>query len=531
LPLTGTTLRVALPDLFVASLILAGFWLLLQAIGAYLPARMGTAVLSRLRIDTVTYFLRADWTLQSSEQEGHLLDVLTEQVVRAAQVILFLSSGLAGLFNFGALMVSAMLIDPVAALTIMVATVVLFFLLRPLSVLARKQAKLRSAASLDYSGVVSQAVRIVEEIQVFGVAEEERRQVVDVVDRIEGPWFQAQLLGGLVPAAYQGAAILLVLMGLVAVAEIGGSQFASLGAVILILFRALSYSQTLQNVYHSMNDTLPSMDLIADAQEKYRRHVLPSGGSALEQITSLAFDSVSFSYAPGRPVLRDISFEVEAGEAIGIVGPSGAGKSTLVQLLLRLRDPESGAYLVNGRSVAEISLASWREQVVYVPQEPRLLNATVAENIRFLRQGISDEAVRRAATLAQIHDDVMSLPIGYATRIGERAEAVSGGQRQRICLARALVGEPRVLVLDEPTSALDMRSESLVQLALQSLHGQVTMFIIAHRLSTLNVCDRIMVIQSGVLEAFAPMDVLIDTNPWYREAFDLSQHQHTSPEW
>lgn len=524
LPVVGT-IHVTVASLFVLGLLLAVVWLALQVITSYLPARMFKNVLGELRIDTFTDFLRADWTLQSKEQEGHLFQILTEQVLRAATAVLYLTSGLAGFFNFAALTVAAFVVDPVAAGTIVVAVVVLFFALRPLSLVVRKQSQLSSSTSLDYAGVVSEALRVVEEIQVFGVAAQERERVVGAVNRTLTPWAVSQFLTNLIPGAYQGAGMILILVGLIVVSDVGGSQLASLSAVILILVRALTYSQVLQQTYNNMKDVSPYVDLVSERRETYRRHVLPTGGQSLGEITSVSFDTVSFSYTPGHPVLRDISFTISAGEAIGIVGPTGAGKSTLVQLLLRLRNPDAGAYLINGHPVAEIDLASWRESVVYVPQEPRLLNASVAENIRFMRPWIDDSAVQRAATLAQIHDDIVSWPGQYDTRIGERLDAVSGGQRQRICLARALVAEPRILVLDEPTSALDMRSESLVQLALESLRGQVTMFIIAHRLSTLNVCDRIMVIQGGVLEAFDTMRVLIDSNPWYRDAFKLSQHQ------
>lgn len=527
LPVIGTV-HVTVASLFVAGTVLAVVWLVLQVVATYLPARMFTSVLGEIRAGTFADFLRADWTLQSKEQEGHLSQILTEQALRAASGVLYVTTGLAGFFNFAALTVAALIVDPVAAGTIIVAVVLLFYLLRPLSLVVRKQSSLRSSAGLKYAGVVSEAIRVVEEIQVFGVADQEQEKIVESVNDTLRPWLVSQFIINLVPGAYQGAGMLLILIGLIVVSDIGGSQFASLSTVILILVRALTYSQTLQQTYNNMKDASPYIALMSERRQTYRQHALPTGGQDLGEISNLGFDSVSFAYNTGQPVLRHISFTVAAGEAIGIVGPTGAGKSTLVQILLRLRDPDAGTYLINGRPVSDIALASWRENVVYVPQEPRLLNATVAENIRFLRPGISDSAIEQAAALAQIHDEIMSWPDQYDTRIGERLDAVSGGQRQRICLARALVGGPRILVLDEPTSALDMRSESLVQLALESLRGRVTMFIIAHRLSTLNVCDRIMVIQGGVLEAFEPMNVLIDSNPWYRDAFQLSRQQQAS---
>jgi len=161
--------------------------------------------------------------------------------------------------------------------------------------------------------------------------------------------------------------------------------------------------------------------------------------------------------------------------------------------------------------------ADWHRLVSYVPQEPRLLHASVADNIRYFRS-LDDDAVQRAARLARIHDDIMEWPQGYGSIVGPRADAVSGGQKQRICLARALVARPAMLVLDEPTSALDPRSETLIQDSLTALKHELTLFIVAHRMSTLDMCDRVMVIIDGRLAAFDTRDELQEHNAYYRSA-------------
>jgi ABC-type multidrug transport system fused ATPase/permease subunit len=238
-------------------------------------------------------------------------------------------------------------------------------------------------------------------------------------------------------------------------------------------------------------------------------------------VQSITFTGVSFAYVPDRPVLRDISFAVAGGETIGIIGPSGAGKSTMVQLLLRLRAPSAGTYLVNGFPADSFTLEDWHAKVAYVPQDPKLLHASVADNIRYFRD-LSDAAVERAARLARIHDDIASWPATYETIVGPRADAVSGGQQQRICIARALAASPEVLVLDEPTSALDPRSESLLQDSLVSVKQALTLFIIAHRMSTLDICDRVMVLSDGRVEAFDTATRLGEQNAYYRFAADLA---------
>jgi ATP-binding cassette, subfamily B, bacterial len=202
-----------------------------------------------------------------------------------------------------------------------------------------------------------------------------------------------------------------------------------------------------------------------------------------------------------------VDFEVLAGQSVGIVGQSGAGKSTLVQILIRLRTPADGEYLVNGWPASEYLADDWHGHVAYVPQDPQLVTGTVRDNIRFLRD-MDDLTIQHAARMAHIHDDILSWPDGYATRIEPRGEAVSGGQRQRICLARALAGDPTVLILDEPTSALDLRSESLIWSSLETLHGQLTLFVVSHRLSRLSTCDRVLVLDHGRMTAFGPPEAL-----------------------
>jgi ABC-type multidrug transport system fused ATPase/permease subunit len=207
---------------------------------------------------------------------------------------------------------------------------------------------------------------------------------------------------------------------------------------------------------------------------------------------------------------------------VGIVGPSGAGKSTLIQLLLRLREPTEGVMTVDARDARRLSLDDWYRHVAFVPQEPHLFAGTVADNVAFFRPEVDAADIQRAAKLAHLHDDVMSWPRGYDTMVGERGGQLSGGQRQRLCIARALVESPDMMVLDEPTSALDVRSESLIRETIADLAPSTTVFVIAHRLSTLAVCDRIMVILDGVLEGFDEPEQLEASNPFYREALRLS---------
>lgn len=239
---------------------------------------------------------------------------------------------------------------------------------------------------------------------------------------------------------------------------------------------------------------------LLDLEEERR-----DGGLALGRARgALAFESVGFSYSPRKgPVLRDISFRIEPGEMVALIGRSGSGKSTLASLVPRFYDPEAGRILLDGHDIRDLHLADLRRQIAMVTQDVILFNDTIAHNIGYGAVGqASLEQIRAAAKAAQILEDIEALPDGFETVIGERGILLSGGQRQRLAIARALVKDAPVLILDEATSALDSESEYRVQLALDELMRGRTTLVIAHRLSTVERADRILVLERGrIMEA------------------------------
>jgi subfamily B ATP-binding cassette protein HlyB/CyaB len=224
----------------------------------------------------------------------------------------------------------------------------------------------------------------------------------------------------------------------------------------------------------------------------------------------IAFEGVTFRYRlDGAPVLRDVTLAVPEGQIVGIVGPSGSGKSTLAKLVQRLHVPEAGRVMVDGTDLALID-ASWlRRQIGVVLQDNVLFNRSVRENIALGDPGMPLETVMAAAELAGAHEFIAQLPYGYDTEVGERGTTLSGGQRQRIAIARALVGDPRILILDEATSALDYESEQLIQANMRRICGGRTVLIIAHRLSAVRFADRIVTIEAGAITEDGSHDELI----------------------
>lgn len=230
-------------------------------------------------------------------------------------------------------------------------------------------------------------------------------------------------------------------------------------------------------------------------------------------------EGARFGYRPESPVLEDLSFSIPAGQTVAIVGQTGSGKSTLARLVNRTFDVDAGRVLVDGVDVRDWALGPLRSQIAVIEQEPFLFSRTIAENIAFGRPEASQEEIEAAARAAQAHDFILEQPEGYETVIGERGVTLSGGQRQRLAIARALLSEPRILVLDDSTSAIDSATEDRIQRAMVGAAQGRTTLLITHRLSQIRAADQVIVLRGGRVEACGPHDELMETCPPYRRLF------------
>jgi subfamily B ATP-binding cassette protein MsbA len=241
----------------------------------------------------------------------------------------------------------------------------------------------------------------------------------------------------------------------------------------------------------------------------------------VDVVGTVRYEDVCFAYNGNGRVLDHVSLEVPAGQVVALVGPSGAGKSTLVNLVPRFYDPDQGRITIDGTDIREFKRESLLDHIAVVTQEPFLFNTSIRENIAYGKPGATIDEIVAAAEAANIHDFILTLPRGYDTVVGERGANISGGQCQRITIARAIIRNPRILILDEATSSLDTESERAVQQALHNLMQARTTLVIAHRLSTVKHADKICVMQDGRICEVGSHDQLMASETLYRRLYEL----------
>lgn len=296
-------------------------------------------------------------------------------------------------------------------------------------------------------------------------------------------------------------------------------DFVLLQAYVLqMVWRLWDFGRIFRQLYRNLADAEEMTEILMTPHEIKDQ---PNAKTLAVSKGAVEFDQVRFSYQDGREVVN-VSLAIAPGEKVGFVGPSGAGKTTLSALLLRFYDIESGAIRVDGESITEVTQESLRKNIALVPQEPILFHRTLMENIRYGKQGASDEEVIAAAHLAHCDEFIERLPDKYETYVGERGIKLSGGERQRVAIARAILKSAPILVLDEATSSLDSHSELLIQDALGKLMEGKTTIVIAHRLSTIMRMNRIIVLREGKIEETGTHQSLL-ANPLslYKKLWDL----------
>ncbi len=461
---------------------------------AHLTGRLCAGVLRNAREQAIQCFASTSWSRQALDREGALQETTSTLSMQTSQLVIAFSSFLMSASGLMTLLAAAVVVDVVATLVVLVLGSLLFLLLRPIARLTQSRGREFVGRNSEFNEQVSQWAGLAKELRVFGVEKVEAARLNARNETTSAALARSRFMTRLGSYLYRDIAVLSLVVALVVLRMVGTIDVAAAGAVVLLIVRSLSYAQGTNGSLQQMNEQSAGLDALRGRLASLSADKERVGTKHLGRVTRMQIEEVSYEYEPGRPGIEGITLDISSGEVIGIIGASGAGKSTLVEVLLRLRQPTRGEVLVSGVPYEEIDRTSWHGLVALVPQEPKLFQGTVTENIRFFRDVPEDQVVR-AARDAHVLADIEELPRGFETELGPRGSGLSGGQKQRVAIARALVGQPQLLVLDEPTSALDVRSENLLQSTIEELKGNIILVIVAHRLTTLRCCGRVVAME------------------------------------
>lgn len=511
---------------FAAAVAFGGF----AALRFYLVTWLGERVVADIRDAVYRRVIRMDPTFFEVTRTGEVLSRLTTDTTLVQSISgSSLSIALRSALNLAGGLVMLMLTSFELTLYILLGIPLVVL---PLILVGRRIRGLSRAAQdrvADTSGIADETLNAIQTVQAYTLeAQQEARYGEAVRDSFVASIRRVRMRAGLTALGFVlvfGAITLILWLGSRAVLadEMTGGQLAQF--LMYSVFVGGS-AAALSELWGDIQRGAGAMERIAELLAARPAIAAPERPTTLPGRVQgrIRFEQVAFNY-PSRPddlALSDFNLAVEAGENIAIVGPSGAGKSTCFQLLLRFYDPAKGRVLVDEVDISETDPVALRQQMGLVPQDTVLFGESARENIRLGRPGATDAEVEQAAIAAAAHDFIVQLPEGYDTFLGERGMRLSGGQRQRIALARAILRDPPILLLDEATSALDSESEKLVQAALGELMQTRTTMVIAHRLSTVQNADRIVVMDGGRIDAIGRHEALMRDNPLYAR---LAAHQ------
>lgn len=382
-----------------------------------------------------------------------------------------------------------------------------------------------SAASLDVHALLSDGIAYGETLRCFGAIDQAQASLTAASSQLMAGWraFHRLATQGALAATTTFALALTTCFAISLDAVTHGTM--TVGGFVLASVYMLQMVRPLEILGGAAKDLSravgfmqPLLDVLAEPTEEAADWPLPDTGRGQRHMSSpsIRFENLQFGYDPQRPVIRGLNLDIPAGCTTAIVGRSGSGKSSLVRLLLRLYTPQAGRIFMNGISIDQLAITELRADIALVPQDAGLLHGTVRSNIALGMPEASHQDIMQAAKNAQVHQSIVALPDGYDTMLGERGQTLSGGERQRISIARALLIDPRILILDEATASVDSETEKEIQKALDNLVQGRTTIAIAHRLSTLQRADRLIVLDRGqVVEEGTHDELMVRQGAYY----------------
>src|SRR3989344_3240948 len=478
---------------------------------------------ARLRKQLFTKMTNADWGHLLKQKLGHLDTLLITNVRYSESLFQCLSQSVTVISGLTMYVLVALNISvPITILTSVLGFFI-FILFKPLLDRTRMLSNKLENLNREIAHFINEHVTGMKTVKATLSEEKVVKRGSDLFDAQKRYTIRALLYGILPDSLLQPIGLMYVLVIFAFAYKTPNFSLAALAAVVYLIEKMFIYIQQLQKLMQSINEYIPYLEsVIRYENEAVESREISEGVSQVSFKDSIEFKNVKFSYDGGKNIFNNLNLKIKQGEMVGIIGPSGVGKTTIVDLILRFFKPTSGTITIDGQNIADIKLKKWRTEIGYISQDIFLLNDSIANNIKFYNEEVSDQDIESAAKMENIFDFVNSTSNKFQTVIGERGIMLSGGQRQRIIIARVLAGHPRILILDEATSSLDNESEREIQNVIDNLKGTITVIIIAHRLSTVKNVDKLVVLGDGeVQEEGSPEELLSDGDSYFKKLYEI----------
>lgn len=524
---TAISIEFNIPNLLIFIIIMFISKAIVQIITDYISIKITADYETKTRNTLFRKILKSDWPHLMKHKLGHLETAMLIDIKQSGRILRTISAIITLVTSLTIYLIVAVNISFIVTLITAVLGLIIFLIFKPLNFRIKVLSQEVNSTNKSIAHHITEntlGIKTVKSMSVREGVEKKARVLFEILRSIQVKIF---VIRSFIKSFIEPFGLIFICLIFFFTYQLPSFNFAVLVAIVYLIQKIFVYIRQLQKNLNTLNEKIPFLQsALFYLDEAIENEEEDNGTGKFIFEKELEFRDVSFQYDNqdnnNQPVIKNISFKVKKGEMVGIIGPSGVGKTTLVDLILRLLNPTQGSIVLDGKNINEIDLKSWRDNIGYVSQDIFLMNDSVANNIKFYKDSISHDKLVKVAKMANIYDFIMELPDKFDTVIGERGVRLSAGQRQRIVIARVLARDPQILVLDEATSALDNESEIQIQKVIEGLRGRVTVLVIAHRLSTVEDSDKLIVLEGGqISEQGAPKDLLKNKGSYFYKSYNL----------